>query len=293
MNTKELLQCTSSWTPTGSSEINCACPFLFCSMHWNPTIYLHKDFVCIRSMTSRCWPLFGPRSLAMNPSETRATAGGLKDQLRSPPSVATIGAAARRLGKVWQLKSVQGLSQALALCRLAHTPIGRWRQRWPWKGKEYVLDCKLAKTLAMTLGGVWEKTSSWGDDDDDDSPRAFTTKQQNKNKLWRFRAKGLNSYDNISTLNTWIPTNDKMYFLNSHPLLIWGQMFVCDRKHQLCLCDKRLIHYLSSSLRQAVVLVTYVLSSPPPPICVFRLLSGGKMVGVCVFVASVCVCESR
>lgn len=77
-------------------------------MQWNPIIYLHKDFAHIRIMMSWRRPLFGPRSLSMNPSETRATAGGLKNQPRSPPSAATIGAAARRLGKVWQLKSIQG-----------------------------------------------------------------------------------------------------------------------------------------------------------------------------------------
>ena len=53
-------------------------------------------------------PLLGPHSLSVNPCETRATAGGLKNHRRSPPSAATIGAAARRLGKVWQLKSIQG-----------------------------------------------------------------------------------------------------------------------------------------------------------------------------------------
>lgn len=31
-------------------------------------------------------------------------------------------------------------------------------------------------------------------------------------------------------------------------------------------------------------------SHPFPPALVFRLFSGGKMAGVCVFVASVCVC---
>lgn len=61
-----------------------------------------------RGMMSWLRPLFGPHSLSVNPCETRATAGGLKNQRRSPPSAATIGAAARRLGKVWQLKSIQG-----------------------------------------------------------------------------------------------------------------------------------------------------------------------------------------
>lgn len=81
---------------------------LFCSMQRNPILYLQEDFAHIRSMMSRRGPLFGPHSLSMNPSKTRATAGGSKNQPRSPPSAATIGAAARRLGKVWQLKSIQG-----------------------------------------------------------------------------------------------------------------------------------------------------------------------------------------
>lgn len=90
------------------SEISLCTSFPVSSMRWNPIIYLDEDFALIRSMMSWCRPLFGPHSLSMNPSETRATAGGPKNQLRSPPSAATIGAAARRLGKVWQLKSIQG-----------------------------------------------------------------------------------------------------------------------------------------------------------------------------------------
>lgn len=191
-----------------------------CSTQRNPTTYLHKDFAHIRSMTSCRWPLFGPHSLTMNPSETRATAGGLKDQLRSPPSVATIGAAARRLGKVWQLKSIQGsVKHWPCVLRLTHQwgggdRDGRERERnmfwvanepkhWLWPS----VGCEKKE----------RKTSSRGDDDG--TPRAFTTKQVSEG----LGKKKLNISDNISTLNTWIPTNDKMYSLNWHPLLIWQQ----------------------------------------------------------------------
>ena len=117
-------------------------------------------------------PLLGPHSLSVNPCETRATAGGLKNHRRSPPSAATIGAAARRLGKVWQLKSIQG-SVKHRPCRSpppgSHTLNGEVETAMAVKGKRICLGCKLAKTLALTLGGVWEngeKTSSIGDDAD-------------------------------------------------------------------------------------------------------------------------------
>lgn len=128
-----------SWSEADLLACLCAHPSLICSMRWNPIIYLHKVFAHIRrSMMSWRRPLFGPHSLSMNPSETRAAAGGLKNQLRSPPSAATIGAAARRLGKVWQLKSIQGSVKHRPCVPLPPTPMGRWGQRRPWKGKEYV-----------------------------------------------------------------------------------------------------------------------------------------------------------
>lgn len=131
-----------------------ALPFLLGFVWWNPIIYLHEDFAHIRSMMSWCHPLFGPHSFSMNPSEARTTAGGPKNRLRSPPSVATIGAAARRLGKVWQLKSIHG--------SVKHQPcVPCFTHQWEVgaeKGKGIRLGCKLAKTLAMTLGDVWLKT---------------------------------------------------------------------------------------------------------------------------------------
>lgn len=78
-----------------------------------------------------------------------ATAGGVKDQLRSRPSAATKGAAARRLGKVRQSKSIQG--------SVKHQPGVQWEGRGrtgPERERAGVLVCKLAKTLALTLGGV-------------------------------------------------------------------------------------------------------------------------------------------
>lgn len=111
-----------------------------------------RSYICTRifqtrSMVSWCWPLFGPHCHSVNPSEARATAGGLEDQLSSPPSVVTIGAAARRLGKVWQLKSFLGSVKQPPCVPLPHTPMGRWGQ----KGKGICLACKLAKTLAATF----------------------------------------------------------------------------------------------------------------------------------------------
>lgn len=58
-----------------------------------------------------------------------ATAGGVKDQLRSHPSGATKAAAAKRLGKVQQSKSIQG--------SVKHRPGVQWgrrRQERAWKG---------------------------------------------------------------------------------------------------------------------------------------------------------------
>ena len=69
------------------------------------------------------------------------TAGGLKNKPRSPPSNATIGAAARRLGKVWQPKSIQ----APARCPPAWPTNEGWRRKTTLKGKEICLVCKLAK----------------------------------------------------------------------------------------------------------------------------------------------------
>ncbi len=112
---EKYLSCSSTklkWRwPVGVSLLSLCTSLNVFPMQRNPIALLHNDFAHRRSMMSWLqWlqPLFGPHSLSMNPSERRATAGGLKNQLSSPPSAATIGAAARRLGKVWQLKSFQG-----------------------------------------------------------------------------------------------------------------------------------------------------------------------------------------
>lgn len=182
-----------SWTKTdllACQKYLCARPSLFCSMQRNPVIYLHKDFAYIRGMISWRWPLFGPHSLSMNPSETKATAGGLKNQPRSPPSAATIGAAARRLGKVWQLKSIQGsVNHRPCVPCLPHQwggggADGRERER-----NMFGLQISL-NIGCMTHGGVWEKgdkTSSRGDDDDA-TPRPSI--QSNYLHLMKLRFRG-------------------------------------------------------------------------------------------------------
>lgn len=130
-------------------------------------------------MTSCHWPLFETRSLAMNLFElgglggggrwSGTTAGGVKDQLRSRPSAATKGAAARRLGKVRQSKSILG--------PVKHRPGVQWGgggRSGTERVRAAVLACKLAKTLALTpQWGVRKKkkkTSSRGHDEDDDTP---------------------------------------------------------------------------------------------------------------------------
>lgn len=80
---------------------------------------------------------------------SRATAGGVKDQLRSHPSGATKAAAAKRLGKVRQSKSIQR--------SVKHRPGVQWGgggRAGPERETAAVLACKLVKTLALTLGGV-------------------------------------------------------------------------------------------------------------------------------------------
>lgn len=91
-------------------------------MRWNPILYLHQDI----SPVQEAWCHGVGHCLGHTPSlwthvRPGATAGGLKNQLRSPPSAATIGAAARRLGKVWQLKSIQGsVKHRPCVLRLTH-----------------------------------------------------------------------------------------------------------------------------------------------------------------------------
>lgn len=63
----------------------------------------------------------------------------------------------KAFGKSVTTKEHSQLSQTPALCPPPHTPMGRWGRRRPWKGKGICLGCKLAKTLAVTLGGVWER----------------------------------------------------------------------------------------------------------------------------------------
>lgn len=85
----------------------------------------------------------------------------LKESAKEPSLCGHNRSSCKAFGKSVTTKEHSGLSQAPALCPLAV------------KGKGICLACKLAKTLAMTLGGVWEKgerTSSRGDDDDTPRP---------------------------------------------------------------------------------------------------------------------------
>lgn len=100
-----------------------------------------------------------------------ATAGGLKNQLRSPPSAATIGAAARRLGKVWQLKSIQGsVKHRPCVLRLTHQwgggdGDGRERER-------NMFGLQISQNIGCDpRWGVRKKTTSCRGDDDDDTPK--------------------------------------------------------------------------------------------------------------------------
>lgn len=122
-----------------------------CSMQQNPTTYLHKDFAHIRSMTLLAIVR------ATLPHYDQGNSRRPKGSAKEPSFCGHNRSSCKAFGKSVTTKEHSGLSQALALCPPAHTPMGRWRQRRPWKGKEYVLGCKWVKTLAMTLGGVWEK----------------------------------------------------------------------------------------------------------------------------------------
>lgn len=76
------------------------------------------------------------------------------------------------------------------------------------KGKGICFGLQMSQNIGYDPRWGVRKTSSRGDDDG--TPRAFTTKQVSEG----LGKKKLNISDNISTLNTWIPTNDKMYSLN-------------------------------------------------------------------------------
>lgn len=177
-----------------------------------------------------------------------ATAGGVKDQL-------LLGPQKQQLQSVWEKCDNQRAFRAQSSTGLVSN--GEKEAETGVKGRgSAVLACKLVKTLALTLGGVWEheeKTSSRvGDEDDgtlkDDAPNIFTEFSKNRE---------------FSTISTF--TNDKLDSLEWHRSNQTARvMFVSERKHEQWRCprDERLIHDLTSFLRQTALLVTYVL--PPP-----------------------------
>lgn len=121
-------------------------------------------------MTSCHQPLFGTRSLTTNLFELGATVrgnGGRREgsAKKEPSFWGHKSSSCKAFGKVRQSKSIQG--------SVKHRPGVQWegggRNRRE-RERAAVLACKLVKTLALTLSGVWEhgekKTSSRVGDED-------------------------------------------------------------------------------------------------------------------------------
>lgn len=86
----------------------------------------------------------------------------------------------------------------------------------------------------------------------------------------------------------WYVTNCSLDWHSQPPKLSARQMFVCERNHHKwrCLCDKRPIHYLTSSLRQAVLFgdicaTTSLSAQPPRPSFLCLRSERGRSVCIC------------
>lgn len=99
-------------------------PSLFCLMQRNPSIHLHKDSACIRSMMSWRGPLFGPHSLFYEPVWDQGNSRRPKESAKEPSLCGHNRSSCKAFGKSVTTKEHSGLSQTPALCppprRLTH-----------------------------------------------------------------------------------------------------------------------------------------------------------------------------
>ena len=141
----------------GCQKLLCDHPSQFCPMQWNSIIYLHKAFhphkkhdvmasAIVRTTLPLCEPIWG-----------QGNSRRPKESAKEPSLCAHNRSSCKAFGKRVTTKELSGAQSSTGLVSPASHTDGEVGTDTTVKGKGICLGCKLAKTLAVTHGGVWEK----------------------------------------------------------------------------------------------------------------------------------------
>lgn len=120
-------------------------------------------FAHIRSIVWATLPLY-------EPIWEQASSRRPKEWAEEPSLWGHNRSSCKAFGKSVTTKEHSGIIQVPAWCPLPPTPM-EVETETPVKGIGICLGCKLAKTLALTLGGVWEKVEKLSSRSEDDDTR--------------------------------------------------------------------------------------------------------------------------